>query len=372
MCAVVLALLAARDLDRAFHAASARIWKSLVATSAIVSACAVAAYIYVISSVKDPGPWTHRADKHLAWVWLGSVVLAVIFLCAPRSRKLLPALFIILAIVDAALTIRVAQATVFSTGHARFTWTWINARHKSSLMVNDGLQREVHPLARMGGAKNNTNVPLRFAAIFNNYSTMWNRFLTDYEKHSVLVDMCTGRERIWFSSSVAIVRPTDLFYGAFVKRSEELAAPVLVVHPPEEMKLIAKRNLTGPSDADEVNTISHLAPARRVSTTLSRYSPNHLDMEVSVPQDGWLLVTDRWSRGWRAEVNGKAVPVYGGDFLFRAVPVAAGVNKVSFSYRPSGFPLLLIVSWGILGAVGILDGYKEIRKFSASSVPVLE
>lgn len=364
MCAVVLALLAAKDLDRAIRASSARIWKSLFATSAIICACAVTAYVYVISSVKNTGPWTHRADKHLAWVWFGSVVLAAAFLYAPRLRKLLPALFIILAIVDAALTIRVAQATVFSTGHARVTWTWINARHKSSLIVKDGLEREVRPLARIGGAKNNTNVPLRFAAIFNNYSTMWNRFLTDYENHPVLVDMCTGRDRIWFSSSVAMVRPTDRFYGAFVKRSEELAAPVLVVHPPEDMKLIAKRNLTGPSDGDEVNTISHLSAAQRVATTLIRYTPNHLDFEVSAPQTGWLLVTDRWSRGWRAQVNGKVVPVFGGDFLFRAVPVGAGVNKVSFSYRPSGFPLLLIVSWGLLAAVAVLDGYKGVQNLA--------
>jgi hypothetical protein len=34
---------------------------------------------------------------------------------------------------------------------------------------------------------------------------------------------------------------------------------------------------------------------------------------------GWLLVTDRWGPGWRAEVNGRPAPVFGGNFIFRAI-----------------------------------------------------
>jgi hypothetical protein len=50
-------------------------------------------------------------------------------------------------------------------------------------------------------------------------------------------------------------------------------------------------------------------------------------------------------------VNGKDVDAPIGNFLFRAVPVQQGVNRIDFSYRPFGDPWLLCLSWTTLGAV---------------------
>jgi hypothetical protein len=50
-------------------------------------------------------------------------------------------------------------------------------------------------------------------------------------------------------------------------------------------------------------------------------------------------------------VNGKPAELFGGDFIFRAVRVRAGHNAVEFSYRPAGWPELLLLSWGVLAAV---------------------
>ena len=362
VCAVVLAIFGAKDLDRAIRATAQRTWKYFTATSVIVAACAIAAYFYVLSTVKNVGPWVHRADKHLAWVWLGSVGLAVLFLCVRRARKLLPLLLIMLAVVDASLTMRVARLTVFSNGHSRITWTWIDAHHNPDLVLTKGLKREVHPLSWIGIVKQNSNVPLKVPTMFKNYDTLWNRFLTDYQAHAPLVDMCTGSDRIWFSGNVLTLPPTDTFYKAFVDRSDSLGAPVLIVHPPREMAMIRQRNVSTPSDAQDVNAISHLGAAQRISTHVVRYTPNQLDLSLVAPQDGWVLVTDRWSRGWRAEVNGIGVPVFGADFIFRAVPVKSGSNIIRFSYRPAGWPLLTILSWGTLAAVVAPYGLGVIRK----------
>ena len=66
---------------------------------------------------------------------------------------------------------------------------------------------------------------------------------------------------------------------------------------------------------------------------------------------GWLLVTDRWAPGWRASVNAQSVPTLGANFIFRAVPVRRGENVVRFTYRPAGYPWLLVLSWLTLGVV---------------------
>ena len=63
------------------------------------------------------------------------------------------------------------------------------------------------------------------------------------------------------------------------------------------------------------------------------------------------MVTDRWAAGWRATVNGKEAEIWIGNFIFRAVRVREGANRVAFRYCPAGHPWLLLLSWATLGAV---------------------
>jgi uncharacterized membrane protein YfhO len=79
------------------------------------------------------------------------------------------------------------------------------------------------------------------------------------------------------------------------------------------------------------------------------------------PVEGWLLVTDRWTNGWRAGVNGKPAQLFGGDFIFRALAVKAGKNTVELSYRPAGWPGLLLLSWSLLVTVLLLTLWQLIN-----------
>lgn len=350
LCAAVLALLATKDLDGALRESSQPICRLFAFAAVYVATVAVAAYAHVISTVEDVGPWLHRADKHLAWIWLGSIGVSLLVLHIPKTRKLLPILLGILAIIDAGQAIRLARPVVsVSRGSSWPPLTRVNANHNASLdLTPNGLKREVRTPLWLGGARTNETVPMKVATFSNNYETMTNRFQMDFEQRPVLVGMSTGTDRIWFSSDVMTFPPTDTFYAAFVKRSEALGAPVLVIHAPEMMREVRQRGVTTPLDAEGVQAISQLPAAQRVPAKVPRYTPNHLDLEISAPRDGWLLVTDRWARGWRAKVNGQPAQVFGGDFIFRAVRVKAGENKAEFDYHPAGWPILLILSWGTL------------------------
>lgn len=50
---------------------------------------------------------------------------------------------------------------------------------------------------------------------------------------------------------------------------------------------------------------------------------------------GMLRVLETWAPGWRATVNGSAVPVHRADFLFFAIPVPDGPCEVVLEYRPT-------------------------------------
>jgi uncharacterized membrane protein YfhO len=66
-----------------------------------------------------------------------------------------------------------------------------------------------------------------------------------------------------------------------------------------------------------------------------------------------LMITDRWSRSWHAFVNGLDTPVEGADFIYRAVPVRRGANRVEFSFRPLAVYPLIGLSWLTLAGIGL-------------------
>jgi hypothetical protein len=309
------------------------------------------AYFHVIHEVTDVGPWLHRAYKLLIWAWGGPFLLALLLLIVPKSRKLLPIFLVVLAVADAGQTIRLARMTVSSDLHSRQTWNRINAAHNPNLdLTSNGLKRDLLPPAWIGGAKNNENVPMKIVT-FQNYATMTNTFQMDFPKHPVLMPMIAGDQRILFSRAVVAGIPDDVLYTAFVRQSESLGAPVLVVHSPEQMKKLRERGQSHPQSAQAADLVAQLPAADKIPFQLSRYTPNHLDFELTVPTDGWVLVTDRWCRGWTATVNGHDEPVFGADFIFRALQVHAGDNKIKFTYRPAGWPVLLFLSWATLAGV---------------------
>jgi hypothetical protein len=233
---------------------------------------------------------------------------------------------------------------MYENGRFRAIWNRVAVEHNPSLdLASRGLQRDQLPpdWLTAEGFPHDKNLPLKIATL-QNYVALTNRFHMDLVQRPVLSAMATGANRIWFSSQVLVIRPTDEAYAAFVARSESLHGGVLVVHPSDLM-------ISGVATSDdaEIANIHQLPAAIPVNVTLKAYRPDELSFEVTCPEKGWLLVTDRWSRSWQATVNGKHADVWGGNFIFRALSVEAGSNYVHFTYNPVGFPLLIIVSWSI-------------------------
>jgi len=355
----LLAMLGTRDLATDLNNSSSRPWKNLLAASVLGTLCAVPVYFHTISHLHDRGPLVKWANWYLFWTWLGCVVVSVLLVLIPRSRRLLPILLVVLAIGGGLLCSKVSWPVMYSTDEPRQTWNFINAHHNPELKLGS-LNRELRsPTDTPELAQSTTylgtndNVPLRIPTLIN-YVVLQNRFLRGFLQDPMLRSMALGKDRIWFAADAATVVPSDMMFAAFLRRSDSLGAPVAVVHSPADMMKIRERDPSHASDSSQAGVISQLPPAQRIAATLSRYTPNHLDLIVSCPQDGWILVTDRWSWSWRARVNGEPAEVLGADFIFRAVRVKAGINRIAFSFRPPLYLVLLIISWSTAGGILVL------------------
>jgi uncharacterized membrane protein YfhO len=62
-----------------------------------------------------------------------------------------------------------------------------------------------------------------------------------------------------------------------------------------------------------------------------------VDVDGSAP--GLLVLADAYDPGWRARVDGEAVPVLRANVAFRAVPVPAGRHRIDMVYRPWSVPV---------------------------------
>ncbi len=76
---------------------------------------------------------------------------------------------------------------------------------------------------------------------------------------------------------------------------------------------------------------------------ISEPSPERLHIAVSPPRPALLVLADTWARGWEADVDGVARPIWRVGGYFRGVFVRPGDRMVTFRYLPLGW------RWGVRG-----------------------
>jgi hypothetical protein len=88
------------------------------------------------------------------------------------------------------------------------------------------------------------------------------------------------------------------------------------------------------------------APGR---ATITDYRPNRVTVEAEAGAPSYLVLADIWYPGWVAAVDGRPVPLYRANFLFRAVRLPEGRHEVTFTFEPRSY------RWGrLVSAVTLL------------------
>jgi hypothetical protein len=264
-----------------------------------------------------------------------------------------------LAVADATATVLLTKPVIATNSRGVLAeWGRLGLEHQPSLNLAElgGLTRKaVSPFP----PSNSQTLPpfwglkhtIVRAPLLSLNASMRNSFHTAWNNTPKLIDAATGPRRVWFSPQATDAPVNQDTFSVFRDRTEELGSPPMIVHTRQEM---VERSGTPAGESKHAAEAIKLAPAaERIDVDLLRYTPNELAFRVNCPSDGWLAVTDRWTSGWTATVNGESTPVSGGMYIFRAVPVKAGMSEIDFVYRPWGYPWLAVVSYATMAAVGI-------------------
>ena len=318
---------------------------------------AVASYVWISSILTDEivvqvpaaAPW------HLAVAWIG---LAAVCLAAARRtgfRRYLPGALVALTALD--LTLAYAL-----TGHVAH-----QDKPSPTLTAAAASLTDLGPagFARTIAVQHNANLSTH-QPVFVSYTAMRNFYQENWGLDRLLRQGVLGAQRVWFTPQAPTVPASPEAYAAFQQRAHVLGALPVV----RQTRAALLTPGVGLSPADRA-ALTAAPAAQRVDCQVLAYHADDLALSVPCPTDGFLLVTDRWSRSWEASVNGQPVPVDGGDFLFRLVPVKAGVNVVTMQFRVPWLWPLVALGWGTLAAVAGISLWKlRVPRKVAEIAPV--
>ena len=344
---VLLGISGASDLAATFRTRDPLGWRRFRVVAVCLAAVALAVYGSVIAFLHETTPPPYVSSHwHTfgSWLFVATVAAAGSLSGRRRWRELAPVALVILALADAASTARLVRPTMYDGQADR--WHRLDDIHRSDIdLTAMGLMRDV---GNGGNSAFVSKIPT-----LRGYSGLAGRLVRRYADDELLAASASGENRLWYSTSAGMVDRSERCFDAFRARAAALDAPPLVIHAEPVAASNGAPLQVRTGNTCEAVVASLPAAMRANSFKVWEHRPARLTLRVDVPEPGWLLVTDTWSRGWRVAVNGRARPVVRGNFVFRVVQVSTGTNFVDFHYEVFGFPWLLMVSWGLLAGVGV-------------------
>jgi hypothetical protein len=346
----LLSVYGARDLAAALHEQALAVWRRFAVTTLAAAGLAVVVFVVTIGILNERSSAIDVFARTLAsGMWFGAAAVVTLASMATWRRRIniVPTALVALAIADAMATALVARPTMYSVNVA--PWQTLAEAHNRQISLRGRI------FSRRPDTESNRALVTKVPAL-KGYGPLAGPLFHRYSGDMVLAASATGPNRFWFSSAAVWAGPSEACFEEFRSRAAELGAPPLVLHPADAMtqsyeQRVDARTSCGPSLRD-APAATFIDPQK---VKVVAYEPQRMTLEVDAPGNGWLIVTDSWSPGWTASVNGRATQIMGANFVFRAVPTTAGRNVIDFQFHAFGFPWLVAASWLVLAAVGAVS-----------------
>ena len=283
------------------------------------------------------------AVLHSALFWTALLLIACfVYLSEGVARKSVAVMLLAaVAVTDGLVTTMLQTPTIMALGETR--WRDLDAKHVRAVdQTSRGAFRDYSP-CRTVKTSEMVRDPYNPCKLddqmitkkpsFEAYSTDRSPWRAATAADPVLRASATGTDRFWFTERATTAGSCAAAFRAFVNKAHSLGRVPIILNEPA--------NCNGPNSATGLPSLANAPPSIPMPVRILGYTPRELLFDVTTPAAGWLLVTDRWSPRWTVKVNGAKQPVRRANFIFRAVKLQPGQNRVQFTYLPWGFPWLV-------------------------------
>lgn len=340
--AACLALWASADLAKM----NWRNLRPLAVVACVIGVVSAITYILMTRHVGVVGGWMASAQLALA------AVLAAVCLWPGGMARFGGYALATIAILDASLAVSLCSNLTFAfrDDNARDYWRKFDQQWKSDLTVSVDRQAVISGWNEHLVTK--TPVLASYTPLRNDMLPRANDEQDQKREALQRLAFATGTNRFWWSDKPVLVSPGRV--GEELLRSDGVGTDALRVHMRDD--LVDSHDAAAVASAVVVRPAGEQPPPMRpIDVHVLRYTPTTLAFAATSPGKGYLLVTDRWSRSWRATVNGKPTEVRGGNHLYRAIEVPAGKVQVRFTFASTWVYALTMASWLTLLAVAVLS-----------------
>ena len=149
--------------------------------------------------------------------------------------------------------------------------------------------------------------------------------------------------------------PLAYFVGRSVAVPSDRAAAILMFSEAFSPRREVLLHL--PSEGG-ISTAPQPGPPSLVPARIERPANSRLTATVDAPTAGWLVLAESWYPGWTATVDGHDAPIVRANINQKAVAVAAGRHRVTFSYHSrslarGAFVSALALACLLVAAIGL-------------------
>ena len=74
-------------------------------------------------------------------------------------------------------------------------------------------------------------------------------------------------------------------------------------------------------------------PGRAGTCAMGTFAPRRIQARCQATRAGLAVFVEKYERGWRAEVDGRAAPLLRANLVMRGVPVESGKHQIVLEYR---------------------------------------
>ncbi len=159
---------------------------------------------------------------------------------------------------------------------------------------------------------------------------------------SVVVENRSVLPKAWLVPAVAVITDPAQRLGILQNPEFNPRAVALVESPP-------------PFAMADPNSAASLPQDVQVPV----YEGEHIVVEATAPSNALLVLGEKYYRGWKATVDGKAAEIVPVDHILRGVYLTPGKHKVEFVFDPLPFK---IGKWLTLGSFAFFAGML-VREF---------